>query len=294
MRGNRQGHDQSEAGLRPIPAHAGQPCYVGLQVLLCEGLSPRMRGNQIGRLGAWEGVRPIPAHAGQPGRARGADAPRRAYPRACGATTLPEGRAMRSQGLSPRMRGNQPRRHLRLRRQGPIPAHAGQPSAAARTTAVAWAYPRACGATWRWAMLGFGSSGLSPRMRGNRHDRGPARRSRGPIPAHAGQPAAKSRVSWHLRAYPRACGATQIRPVAPSNCPGLSPRMRGNRFPLDDPELLWGPIPAHAGQPWSRPLSHRAHRAYPRACGATYAPAVQGLANQGLSPRMRGNPLTGA
>ena len=67
--------------------------------------------------------------------------------------------------------------------------------------------------------------------------------------------------------------------------------MRGN--PLQDEVLAqsWGSIPAHAGQP-ARALSAAAiSSVYPRACGATPRVLIQLSPVEGLSPRMRGNPL---
>ena len=65
--------------------------------------------------------------------------------------------------------------------------------------------------------------------------------------------------------------------------------MRGN----PESSLVWtddaGSIPAHAGQPVTLTLNLAKLPVYPRACGATKAKAAKGKAQQGLSPRMRGN-----
>ena len=70
------------------------------------GLSPRVRGNHPDFPVPAGVPGPIPARAGQPGvdylRRGGA----RAYPRACGATSMSAHMMALGQGLSPRVRGN--------------------------------------------------------------------------------------------------------------------------------------------------------------------------------------------
>ena len=75
----------------------------------------------------------------------------------------------------------------------------------------------------------------------------------GSIPAHAGEPGARCPTGCGTWVYPRACGGTFVisGDVDPDN--GLSPRMRGNRIVLDGDETRQGSIPAHAGEPGSRP-----------------------------------------
>ena len=50
-------------------------------------------------------------------------------------------------------------------------------------------------------------------------------------------------------------------------------------------------IPAPAGEPMFLLLEHAEGRVYPRACGGTITAEVATLAETGLSPRLRGNPL---
>ena len=98
------------------------------------------------------------------------------------------------------------------------------------------------------------------------------------------------------RVYPRACGGTpgpwKQHPVDE----GLSPRMRGNRFFKPMPEITGGSIPAHAGEPGSYGSSEAPPRVYPRACGGTLVSWLRSeqlacYVPEGLSPRMRGNPV---
>ena len=70
---------------------------------------------------------------------------------------------------------------------------------------------------------------------------------------------------------------------------GLSPRVRGNLQNMRRYERGEGSIPACAGQPEERSFHGGLHKVYPRVCGATDLDAANALADDGLSPRVRGN-----
>ena len=72
-----------------------------------DGLSPRMRGNRFPRTGTDAPGGSIPAHAGEPYIPGQSQLEDQVYPRACGGTVNSETRRISTQGLSPRMRGNQ-------------------------------------------------------------------------------------------------------------------------------------------------------------------------------------------
>ena len=71
---------------------------------------------------------------------------------------------------------------------------------------------------------------------------------------------------------------------------GLSPRMRGNRWPSNTGLPYAGSIPAHAGEPLVSGEIGQKTRVYPRACGGTDIRKTVREKGLGLSPRMRGNP----
>ena len=176
---------------------------------------------------------------------------------------------------------------------GSIPAHAGEP--AERETWI-WSpgvYPRACGGTGDPGTGGPFVSGLSPRMRGNRCARQLRPDLRGSIPAHAGEPLVLEMSRPSLGVYPRACGGTNTFGRLALIYPGLSPRMRGNHQQCHCHRGLVGSIPAHAGEPLIPGLVRLVLGVYPRACGGTRDRGDRGDRVQGLSPRMRGNPLRG-
>ncbi len=137
----------ARSGLRPIPAHAGQPATSCATCpptwayprargatgsrrpleLWGRGLSPRTRGNpSVGPSKGHHGG-PIPAHAGQPSSSDAKSALLGAYPRARGAPPQLADISAASRGLSPRTRGNRCWTADLRTRLGPIPAHAGQP-----------------------------------------------------------------------------------------------------------------------------------------------------------------------
>ena len=249
VRGNRLPCLAIPRRIGPIPACAGQPgsgrrrkrtawayprvCGATMPVIASviwgAGLSPRVRGNlQPQRLSA-RGIGPIPACAGQPKPGRVLQAQRGAYPRVCGATYDEITAPKRAPGLSPRVRGNPQEGCFAGLPCGPIPACAGQPFRLEDFTSLRVAYPRVCGATKVAEAYAGPASGLSPRVRGNRATAAQFLRWPGPIPACAGQPAARFTACTSARAYPRVCGATRQVVVLTCRLCGLSPRVRGNR-----------------------------------------------------------------
>ena len=133
--------------------------------------------------------------------------------------------------------------------------------------------------------------GLSPRVRGNQilpvvHHHG--LRS---IPACAGEPLCYRKRRYGNRVYPRVCGGTSPGwPSAPGS-PGLSPRVRGNPASTSRMGKPWRSIPACAGEPASGGTASRAAAVYPRVCGGTRRAGRHAGRRQGLSPRVRGNPI---
>ena len=137
------------------------------------------------------------------------------------------------------------------------------------------------------------SAGLSPRLRGNPQLAPLDLLPQGSIPAPAGEPASGRWPRRRSRVYPRACGGTFSSPRLSSRSRGLSPRLRGNLYDLGDPVLGLRSIPAPAGEPSSRWNSGRWTWVYPRACGGTCVTMLPPSSVCGLSPRLRGNLVTG-
>ena len=196
-----------------------------------------------------------------------------------------------SVGLSPRVRGNQSQVAMRRSHRRSIPACAGEPHSIVSPHGLVPVYPRVCGGTISDWMQGGWVGGLSPRVRGNRlSGRSPQALGRS-IPACAGEPGGNEMGDVQKRVYPRVCGGTASISSNWSSGTGLSPRVRGNRFGAGQPLVAAGSIPACAGEPRRRRLSRRGGGVYPRVCGGTKARSRCAVAIEGLSPRVRGNPL---
>ena len=131
--------------------------------------------------------------------------------------------------------------------------------------------------------------GLSPRVRGNPHQRDHFAERQGSIPACAGEPPSYAKTWCHRMVYPRVCGGTccVLRWLGPI-C-GLSPRVRGNpSFVIKTIHVIRS-IPACAGEPMRCPLAFHVARVYPRVCGGTAIVENGNRIGKGLSPRVRGN-----
>ena len=154
-----------------------------------------------------------------------------------------------SQGLSPRVRGNQAF-HRRLKRlEGSIPARAGEPPSPPPVLTVREVYPRACGGTKSPWSRSRRSRGLSPRVRGNHCFQwryGAQGRS---IPARAGEPNVVCHRRQASAVYPRACGGTVPTGESLMQEVGLSPRVRGNLGVDGVVAVRDRSIPARAGEP---------------------------------------------
>ena len=271
VRGNRRGGHGRADGDGSIPACAGEPSssssrMIGARVYprVCggtvnllsiwartPGLSPRVRGNRRfdsandGVLGS------IPACAGEPVNNVALFRDAGVYPRVCGGTNKRMAGHALCAGLSPRVRGNRLVGEAASRRDGSIPACAGEPGPAGRRTPTARVYPRVCGGTLVGAFTPENSTGLSPRVRGNLQEIANPRLAEGSIPACAGEPPSPSSAGDRSGVYPRVCGGTwsSVMPAAASR--GLSPRVRGNQAKGLPAGRGIGSIPACAGEPRS-------------------------------------------
>ena len=194
-----------------------------------------------------------------------------------------------SAGLSPPTRGNLPSGGGAGIYAGSIPAHAGEPRRTWQRLARRTVYPRPRGGTARGLLRSGGRQGLSPPTRGNPP---PARiavsRTRS-IPAHAGEPPARSIMYRVGAVYPRPRGGTARARLSSAGAGGLSPPTRGNRGGFLLGFSCPRSIPAHAGEPSRLRLRQREGEVYPRPRGGTCIRAKQSWAVSGLSPPTRGN-----
>ena len=150
-----------------------------------------------------------------------------------------------------------------------IPACAGEPRRLIFRPSRIRVYPRVCGGTGSVYSVHVSEMGLSPRVRGNRDQQIPFLVTHGSIPACAGEPLAIPGNPDTLGVYPRVCGGTMVSGTAKNRYPGLSPRVRGNRWQVDAHSFRDGSIPACAGEPSMKPTAFDSARVYPRVCGGT-------------------------
>ena len=137
------------------------------------------------------------------------------------------------------------------------------------------------------------AAGLSPRVRGNLDYTAARVGTGGSIPACAGEPLDLDAPSSHRPVYPRVCGGTPVTLYWWPPPTGLSPRVRGNRLVVTYPPANTRSIPACAGEPRVPLLPYCELWVYPRVCGGTEAIQVAAMAVAGLSPRVRGNQVSG-
>ena len=172
-----------------------------------------------------------------------------------------------------------------------IPACAGEPSTYKLVKDFIVVYPRVCGGTQGWAARCERLRGLSPRVRGNPRARVPAPPWPGSIPACAGEPVWPSLAAVRLTVYPRVCGGTAIGGAKAVAVLGLSPRVRGNHGTSKAERVTIRSIPACAGEPVVVVIIRSIRRVYPRVCGGTRREVLGASGREGLSPRVRGNPV---
>ena len=282
---------------RSIPACAGEPAWAGwwrpswwVYPRVCGGttradasagdafgLSPRVRGNHTYGTAAADTDGSIPACAGEPPRGAPVLPLHRVYPRVCGGTTSSGWGATVSGGLSPRVRGNPNIDGLGNREHGSIPACAGEPSRARRTSTRARVYPRVCGGTSDISGLVVGDTGLSPRVRGNLRGGLGRLLQIGSIPACAGEPAGRDRRISGYRVYPRVCGGTcRARPTTAS----LQPTAEAT----DDNAFRAALDLGDTGEPIPPDV---------QIVESFISPGSLMSCLSGLSPRVRGNPGAG-
>ena len=208
-----------------------------------------MRGNPARAAAPPRSHRSIPARAGEPRRPPSRTARPPVYPRACGGTDRAQGSPWQRNGLSPRVRGNRQAYRHRNTRIRSIPVRAGEPLRCRSRPVRRGVYPRACGGTLPVRVEGRGVVGLSPRVRGNRLNMRVGWPMPGSIPARAGEPERAALPLVGKGVYPRACGGTDAPDAQVSAYAGLSPRVRGNPVVGGARRLLYGSIPARAGEP---------------------------------------------
>ena len=212
------------------------------------------------------------------------------YPRVCGGTVNDGNGVGGGQGLSPRVRGNPVVQPDAVNGGGSIPACAGEPASLAASIICWTVYPRVCGGTGCRPSSAPVPPGLSPRVRGNQSSKPLPSGLEGSIPACAGEPPGAPSRRMMRRVYPRVCGGTVPNITIIEQTAGLSPRVRGNLCQSGRGTRCTGSIPACAGEPPGLERRESWVWVYPRVCGGTCGRRRNQSSDDGLSPRVRGNP----
>ena len=213
------------------------------------GPSPRGRGNPLRPASPWLPFRSIPAWAGKPSRTGSSARSPQVHPRVGGETRVELVDLRLGEGPSPRGRGNLHPVQASRRRIGSIPAWAGKPACRGGRSSSPGVHPRVGGETVNLHHRMPPEMGPSPRGRGNRGLREPARAGFRSIPAWAGKPGRCHRHTRLREVHPRVGGETATRPDITEGAAGPSPRGRGNpSFRQSESGWIWS-IPAWAGKP---------------------------------------------
>ena len=292
------------------PRGCGEAPYASGKDITAWGLSPRVRGSRGSDVGPITSIGSIPAGAGKPRAGASIWDFGRVYPRGCGEALSVWISSLNTRGLSPRVRGSHERARPYGISDGSIPAGAGKPRPAGRSSSWCRVYPRGCGEASAAAPRSSVIPGLSPRVRGSRRVLGRGELVFGSIPAGAGKPSPPRRSSNSSRVYPRGCGEASIASQSSIRIRGLSPRVRGSLGAAHSEQLPNGSIPAGAGKPPCRQTTALEFGVYPRGCGEAdgkskprtmvdgvyprgcgEAAARRGhaVSEKGLSPRVRGS-----
>ena len=256
---------------------------------LVRGRSPRVRGSQRDQLAFHAHRRSIPACAGEPRHRRCRRWCRGVDPRVCGGAQSGFGVFQRRKGRSPRVRGSLERGESATLAAGSIPACAGEPSLSNSKEKISWVDPRVCGGAWYRDCRRVLPGGRSPRVRGSLLRRSRVDRSRGSIPACAGEPADLGILSFCRRVDPRVCGGAEGGHAFEDAVEGRSPRVRGSRRSSRLGPWSTRSIPAGAGEPPHRGPRRGWRRVDPRVCGGAEVAHRGGDGAAGRSPRVRGS-----
>ena len=170
-----------------IPACAGEAEYRHLFWML-EWVHPRVCGGSVGI------VVLAPHQQGTSPRVRGKPVDvasgalvERVHPRVCGGSVAEGDGIAFERGTSPRVRGKRPDALALARRDGYIPACAGEARIGHRAKCSITVHPRVCGGSRSAQRADAHQVGTSPRVRGKREDAIAFAEDCGYIPACAGE-----------------------------------------------------------------------------------------------------------
>ncbi len=247
-RGSRDARPDLRRGRGSIPAHAGEPQANRRRIgdrrvdprprggaprphavtPSASGRSPPTRGSRAlsDSIRDWRGS--IPAHAGEPDGARPLARGVGVDPRPRGGASLHAANSAHLEGRSPPTRGSQRRACALGAVEGSIPAHAGEPTSTSAGRRRRRVDPRPRGGAHLRQWFSLADGGRSPPTRGSLNPTLAKPARRGSIPAHAGEPRARSRPRSAGWVDPRPRGGATATTDEGRRWTGRSPPTRGS------------------------------------------------------------------
>ena len=292
VRGKLHQADRRQAGVRSIPASAGEtsrfesstaaatvhPRECGGNGLTGElgaklgGPSPRVRGKRWPRAARASRRGSIPASAGETNTSTPPRGSTGVHPRECGGNVSTLLIALSSVGPSPRVRGKPLDGHVEGGRIRSIPASAGETNTSTPPRGSTGVHPRECGGNVSTLLIALSSVGPSPRVRGKRLRAAAPGNRCGSIPASAGETPSRPSLPRRTRVHPRECGGNDWTSGSGPIGTGPSPRVRGKPCPGHHGGHRWGSIPASAGETEPDRRPGRTAGVHPRECGGNRIP----------------------
>ena len=194
-------------------------------------------------------------------------------------------------GPSPLARGKLVIGQVVDRRQGTIPARAGETWRWRRTRAPARDHPRSRGGNLSGQERKHLPAGPSPLARGKQLQLDRYIDDAGTIPARAGETKRTSTASSPPRDHPRSRGGNHVLAGQRAECNGPSPLARGKLKSLPNELFMLGTIPARAGETWQCQGGGAVDRDHPRSRGGNRATSYGVPGRWGPSPLARGKLL---
>ena len=172
-----------------------------------------------------------------------------------------------------------------------IPACTGEPRQETPAPYPRKVYPRVYGGTFIPRADPTARTGQSPRVRGNLKGMDINITIQRSIPACTGEPYGAGLFFGSMWSIP-ACTGEPVQPARSLRPKRVYPRVYGGTGPGAShwPDASRS-IPACTGEPEPRWRPSPTARVYPRVYGGTRPASWRLIANQGLSPRVRGNPV---
>ena len=215
----------------------------------------------------------------------------RDHPRSRGGNYFDRSGRFPMMGPSPLARGKLVIGQVVDRRQGTIPARAGETWRWRRTRAPARDHPRSRGGNLSGQERKHLPAGPSPLARGKQLQLDRYIDDAGTIPARAGETKRTSTASSPPRDHPRSRGGNHVLAGQRAECNGPSPLARGKLKSLPNELFMLGTIPARAGETWQCQGGGAVDRDHPRSRGGNRATSYGVPGRWGPSPLARGKLL---